>query len=484
MSESDRPLDEDGFLLAHEPAEEGRPDDRIDDERMDEENTFKPEFVRAVEDALEEGDTKAVYELVEPLHPADIADLLELLERQERYQLAAAITDLMTSEVVAELNDYVREDMMEALPPEAVAQIVDQLETDDAVQLIEDLDEADQRAILAEVELEDRIAIQSALSYPEETAGRLMSREFVAVPEHLTVGDLIDYLRDGRDLPDEFFEVFVVDEKHHPVGTCALSWVLRAPRNVALADVMKRDQTLIPVMLDQEEVGLMFQKYNLISAAVVDENDRLVGQMTVDDVVHIISEEAGEDALLMSGAGEGDINEPIREAYSARVRWLIANLGTALVASLIIAMFGAAIEQLVALAVLMPIVASIGGNAGTQTMAVTVRAIATNQLTRSNTRRILLREMRVAVLNGMTIAVLIGLATGAIFSPMLGGVIALAMVINVVIAGLAGVLVPVIFDRLDQDPAVASSVFVTMITDSMGFFAFLGLAVASGIVGS
>ena len=484
MSESDRPLDEDGFLLAHEPAEEGRPDDRIDDERMDEENTFKPEFVRAVEDALEEGDTKAVYELVEPLHPADIADLLELLERQERYQLAAAITDLMTSEVVAELNDYVREDMMEALPPEAVAQIVDQLETDDAVQLIEDLDEADQRAILAEVELEDRIAIQSALSYPEEPAGRLMSREFVAVPEHLTVGDLIDYLRDGRDLPDEFFEVFVVDEKHHPVGTCALSWVLRAPRNVALADVMKRDQTLIPVMLDQEEVGLMFQKYNLISAAVVDENDRLVGQMTVDDVVHIISEEAGEDALLMSGAGDGDINEPIREAYSARVRWLIANLGTALVASLIIAMFGAAIEQLVALAVLMPIVASIGGNAGTQTMAVTVRAIATNQLTRSNTRRILLREMRVAVLNGMTIAVLIGLATGVIFSPMLGGVIALAMVINVVIAGLAGVLVPVIFDRLDQDPAVASSVFVTMITDSMGFFAFLGLAVASGIVGS
>ena len=482
MSESDRPLDEDGFLLAHEPAEEGRPDDRIDDERMDEENTFKPEFVRAVEDALEEGDTKAVYELVEPLHPADIADLLELLERQERYQLAAAITDLMTSEVVAELNDYVREDMMEALPPEAVAQIVDQLETDDAVQLIEDLDEADQRAILAEVELEDRIAIQSALSYPEETAGRLMSREFVAVPEHLTVGDLIDYLRDGRDLPDEFFEVFVVDEKHHPVGTCALSWVLRAPRNVALADVMKRDQTLIPVMLDQEEVGLMFQKYNLISAAVVDENDRLVGQMTVDDVVHIISEEAGEDALLMSGAGDGDINEPIREAYSARVRWLIANLGTALVASLIIAMFGAAIEQLVALAVLMPIVASIGGNAGTQTMAVTVRAIATNQLTRSNTRRILLREMRVAVLNGMTIAVLIGLATGVIFSPMLGGVIALAMVINVVIAGLAGVLVPVIFDRLDQDPAVASSVFVTMITDSMGFFAFLGLAVASGLV--
>jgi len=483
MSESDRPLDDDGFLLARESADEARPDDRIDDERMDEENTLKKEYVEAVEQALEDGDTKTVYELVEPLHPADIADLLELFEREQRYQLAAAITDLMTSEVVAELNDYVREDMMEALPPEAVAQIVDQLETDDAVQLIEDLDEANQRAILAEVEMEDRIAIQSALSYPEETAGRLMSRDFVAVPEHLTVGDLIDFLRDGRDLPDDFYEIFVVDEKHHPVGTCALSWVLRAPRTIPLADVMKRDQTLIPVLLDQEEVGLMFQKYNLISAAVIDENDRLVGQMTVDDVVHIISEEAGEDALLMSGAGEGDINEPIREAYSARVRWLVANLGTALVASLIIALFGAAIEQLVALAVLMPIVASIGGNAGTQTMAVTVRAIATNQLTRSNTRRILIREMRVAVLNGMTIAVLVGVATGVIFTPLLGGVIALAMVINVVTAGLAGVLVPVAFERLDQDPAVASSVFVTMITDSMGFFAFLGLAVACGVTG-
>ncbi|WP_370034484.1 magnesium transporter [Qipengyuania mesophila] len=477
------PLHEDDVMLAEPPVEEGRPDDRIDDERMDEENNLKPEFVRAVADALEDEDAQAVYDLVEPLHPADIADLIELMDKEDRAVLAASITDLMSGEVIAELNDHVREDMMEALPAEAVAQIVEQLETDDAVQLIEDLDEADQRAVLAEIELEDRIAIQSALAYPEETAGRLMSRELVAVPEHLTVGDLIDYLRDSSDLPDEFYEIFVVDEKHHPVGTCALSWIMRAPRAIPLADVMKRDQTLIPVTLDQEEVGLMFQKYNLISAAVVDENERLVGQMTVDDVVHIISEEAGEDALLMSGAGDGDINEPIREAYSARVRWLVANLGTALVASLIIAMFGAAIEQLVALAVLMPIVASIGGNAGTQTMAVTVRAIATNQLTRSNTRRILWREMRVALLNGATVATLVGIATALIFTPQLGGVIALAMVINVAIAGSAGVLVPVGFDRLGQDPAVASSVFVTMITDSMGFFAFLGLAVASGIVG-
>jgi len=481
MSEEEALIVEEDVLV-EAPQEGARPDDRIDDERHDEENRLKPEYIRSVRDALEEEDKAAVYDLVEPLHPADIADLLELLDRDERAELVAAITDLMTGDVIAELNDHVREEMMEALAPEAVATIVEQLETDDAVQLIEDLDEEDQQAILAEVEAEDRAAIESALAYPEETAGRLMNRDFVAVPEHMTVGGLIDYLRETGDLAHDFWEIFIVDEGHHPVGTCALSWVLTTPRSIALTDVMKRDQTLIPVTMDQEELALMFQKYGLISAAVVDDSGRLVGQMTVDDVVHIISEEAGEDVLLLSGAGDGDINEPIGEAYVSRVRWLIANLGTALVASLIIAMFGAAIEKLVALAVLMPIVASIGGNAGTQTMAVSVRAIATNQLTRANTWRILWREFRVALLNGATVAVLIGIATSMIFTPMLGGVIATAMVINIMIAGLAGVLVPVIFERLDQDPAVASSVFVTMITDSMGFFAFLGLAVASGLV--
>lgn len=458
---------------------------------LDEDNRLKPEFVDSVIEALEAEDQGRAYELVEPLHPADIADLFELLDRDQRRQLAAAITDLMTHEVIAELNDYVRDDMIEALPPEAVADIAEQLDTDDAVQLIEDLEPEDQAAILAEMEPEDRAAIESALSYPEETAGRLMQRELVAVPEHLTVGDLIDYTRENDDLPTEFWEVFIVDPTMKPVGTCQLSWILRTPRQVPLTQVMKRDQTLIPVTMDQEEVALRFQKYALISAAVVDETGRLVGQITVDDVVHIIQEEAGEDVMLLSGAGEGDINEPIRDAYSSRVRWLVANLGTALVASVIIAAFGAAIEQLVALAVLMPIVASIGGNAGTQTMAVTVRAIATNQLTRSNTRRMIWRELRVALLNGATIALLIGVATAVVFSfwygggtaATLGGVIAAAMIINVVTAGLAGVAVPVVFDRMDQDPAVASSVFVTMITDSMGFFAFLGLAVASGLVG-
>jgi magnesium transporter len=462
-----------------------------DDQQLDEENRLKPGFVRSVRGALDEGDDGRVYDLVEPLHPADIADLFELLERDERKTLAAAITDLMTGDVIAELNDYVREDMVEALPAAAVAEIAEQLDTDDAVQLIEDLEPEDQRAILAEMDAEDRAAIENALSYPEETAGRLMQRELVAVPEHMTVGDLIDYLREHEELPTEFFEVFVVDPKHHPVGTCALSWILRTPRHIALTDVMKRDQTLIPVGMDQEEVALRFQKYGLISAAVVDPGGRLVGQLTVDDIVHIISEEAGEDALLLSGAGEGDINEPIRDAYSARVRWLVANLLTASVSAAIIYMFGGAIEQLVALAALSPVVASIGGNAGTQTMAVSVRAIAMNQITRSNTRRILWREMRVALANGATIAVLIGVVVALIFSlwlapdvgVKLGVVIAAAMMINIVTAGLAGVAVPVLLDRMDQDPAVASSVFVTMITDSMGFLVFLSLAVASGLVG-
>src|SRR5688500_8692643 len=317
---------------------------REDGTQLDEDNHLKREFVDAVSDALEARDQSRAYDLVEPLHPADIADLFELLERDERQRLAAAITDLLTHEVIAELNDYVREDMIEALPPEAVADIAEQLDTDDAVQLIEDLEPEDQAAILAEMEPEDRAAIESALAYPEESAGRLMQRELVAVPEHLSVGDLIDYLREHDELTTEFWEVFIVDPTHRPVGTCQLSWILRTPRRIPLTDVMKRDQTLIPVTMDQEEVALRFQKYALISAAVVDETGRLVGQITVDDVVHGIQEEAGEDVMLLSGAGDGGINEPIRDAYSSRVRWLVANLGTALVASLIIYQFGAAIE--------------------------------------------------------------------------------------------------------------------------------------------
>lgn len=450
---------------------------------LDEDNRLLPGFVDQVCEALDKGDDEAAYDLVEPLHPADIADLFELVERDYRGPLARAITDLLGADVLTELNDYVRDDVIDALPAAQVAELAGQLETDDAVAIIEEMEEEDQRAVLAELEPADRAAIVDALSFPEESAGRLMQRDLVAVPEHMNVGQLIDYLRENSDLTTEFWEIFIVDPQHRPVGTCQLSWILRTPRHIALADVMKRDQTLIPTDMDQEEVALRFQKYALISAAVVDGAGRLVGQITVDDIIHIVQEEAGEDIFRLSGAGDGDINEPVRETYKTRVRWLIANLGTALVASSVIGFFGGAIEQMVALAVLMPIVAGVGGNAGTQTLAVTVRALATNQLTESNTRRAILREMRIALMNGATIALIAGTATALWFHDAhLGLVIAAAMQTNILLAGLAGVVIPVVLEKFDQDPAVASSIFVTMTTDSMGFLAFLGLAVASGLV--
>ena len=464
-----------------EVADDAAPVVRVDD-RLDKENTLKKDFVRRVRAALETGETGLVYELVEPLHPADVADLFELIDADERPALAKAISDLMSGEVFAELNDHVRELLVESLPAGEVADIAEQLDTDDAVAMLEDLDEDDQQAVLAEMEPEDRAAIETALSYPEESAGRLMSRDFVAVPEHMRVGDLIDFLREDHDLANEFWEVFIVDARHHPVGTCALSWILRAPRHIALTDVMTREQALIPVTMDQEEVALRFQKYALISAAVVDDDGRLVGQITVDDVVHIIQEEAGEDALLLSGAGDGDINEPIKYTIRTRLTWLVVNLGTAVIASSVVGLFQGAIARFALLAVLMPIVSGMGGNAGTQTLAVVVRALATNQITSSNTWRMIIREFSIACANGLSLGILIGSGVGLIFgNPKLGMVIAAAMLINNLVAGLAGILVPVTLDKLKIDPAVSSAVFVTMATDVMGFFSFLGLAVLSGL---
>jgi magnesium transporter len=451
---------------------------------LDEDNRLTRDFVDRVWAAVDKGDTQEAYRLVEPLHEADIADLFELTQSDRRGALAISLGELMSAEVLAEVNDYVREDIIDALPAAQVADLAGQLDTDDAVAIIEDMEEDEQQAVLAQLDPEDRAAIEDALSYAEESAGRIMQRDLVAVPEHMTVGQLIDYLRDNPDLTTEFWEIFVVDPQHKPVGTCRLSWILRTPRKVAVSDIMQHEQTLIPVDMDQEEVALRFQKYALISAAVVDASGRLVGVITADDIVHIIQEEADEDILRLSGAGDGDINEPIADSYKSRVRWLIANLGTAMVGSFIISRFGAAIETMVSLAILMPIVASIGGNAGTQTLAVTVRALATNQLTQSNTMRSIWREIRVAILIGLTVAIIAGLAAGMIFENWrLGAVIATAIVSNITIAGLSGVAIPVILDRLDQDPAVSSSIFVTMITDSMGFLIFLGLAVASGLVG-
>ena len=451
---------------------------------IDKEDRLRPEFVSRVLDAVDEGDVETARRLVEPLHPADVADLIELAARDDREGLVKALAGIVSPDVLAEMNEFVREDLLDELEPQQVADIAGQMETDDAVALIEDLDRDERQAVLERMEPDDRAAVEEALSYPEESAGRLMQRDVCAVPEHWNVGQVIDYLRATDELPTDFWEVFVVNPSHHPVGTCKLSTILRTPRKTPVADVMLSEQTLIPVDMDQEDVALRFQKYGLVSAAVVDDEGRLVGMITVDDIVHIIQEEAGEDVLLLAGVGdEGDINEPVSESYRSRVRWLIANLLTALVGASVIRHFEGAIERLTVLAVLMPIVAGVGGNAGTQTLAVTVRAIATNQLTGSNRWRAVWREIRVALLNGLTVALLIGVGVALVLgSAPLGALIAAAMLANIIVAGCAGVLMPLALERAGADPAVASSVFVTMVTDSMGFFAVLGLATATGIV--
>jgi magnesium transporter len=454
------------------------------DTQLDEDDRLRPAFVAAVLDAVEAGDAEAAHALVEPLHPADIADLFELMPEDRRAALAGAIADLVDADVFAELNDYVREDLIDALDARQVADIASELDTDDAVAIIEDMDVEDQREVLRAMEPDDRAAIEEALSFPEESAGRLMQRDLVAVPEHWSVGDTLDYLRHHDELTTDFWEVFVVDPAHRPVGTCSLSWILRTPRGVAIADVMAREQTLIPVDMDQEEVALRFQKYALISAAVVDLSGRLVGMITVDDIVHIIQAEAGEDALRLAGAGEGDINEPLRLTVRTRMFWLVVNLGTAIFASSVVGLFQGTIATFALLAVLMPIVSGMGGNAGTQTLTVVVRALATNQLTSSNTRWMILRELRIALANGLMLGALIGLGTFAIFhNPNLSVVIGCAMVINNLTAGLGGVLVPMTLDRMNVDPAVSSAVFVTTLTDTMGFFSFLGLATLWGLHG-
>ena len=453
-----------------------------DQQAMDAEDRLRPEFVDKVLDAVAAGDDATARELVEPLHPADVADLIELAARDEREGLVKALAGIVDADVLAEMNEHVREALIEALEPEQVADLAGQMETDDAVAILEDLEEDEQRAVLRAMEPDDRAAIEEALTYPEESAGRLMQRDLIAVPEHWKVGQVIDYLRSSDELTDDFWEVFVVSPNHHPIGTCKLSTILRSPRSSQVRDIMMEEQTLVPVDMDQEDVALRFQKYALVSAAVVDNSGRLVGMITVDDIVHIIQEEAGEDVLLLSGAGDGDINEPIGETVRRRLTWLVVNLGTAIIAASVVGLFQGEISRLVALAVLMPIVAGMGGNAGTQTMAVTVRALATNQLTSSNTQRMIFREFRIALSNGLALGALIGVGVWLLFGRGdLGTVIALAMLITNLTAGLSGILIPVALEKANVDPAVSSAVFVTMMTDVMGFFSFLGLAALWGL---
>ena len=442
------------------------------------ETPLTPVFVRRVVTALDQVDGDEARSLVLPLRPADCAELLDLLRSDERRYLVEILGSDLHADVLSELAEGIRNEVMELLDSDVIAAALREMETDDAVYVIEDMAKHEQREILAQLPADDRAAIERSLEYPEDSAGRLMQRELVAVPPFWDVGQMIDYMRQSDDLPDEFYEIFVVDPSHRPVGTLPLYRAMRSSRDVKISDLMIHQQTLLGVEVDREDVARKFEKYDLISAAVVDGEGRLVGVITVDDIVEVIADEASEDIMLMGGVGsEESVTDSVFETTRGRFAWLFLNLLTAIMASLVISLFDATIEHMVALAVLMPIVASMGGNAGTQTMTIAVRSLATRDLVSMNARRIVMREVLVGLANGLMFATLMGIIGGLWFSNLtLGLVLAAAMVVNMAVAGLAGILIPLGLEKMKVDPAVSSAVFLTTVTDVVGFFAFLGMA--------
>ena len=443
----------------------------------DEDGALTAEFVRSVSASLAEDDQAAVRELTKGLHAADLADLIEQLRRSERVDLIDKLGRTFNVEAYPELEEDVRDELMEVLPNSTIASAVRKLDTDDALYLIEELDEADREEILKKVPRTERDTLKRGLDYPEDTAGRHMQTNFVAVPQFWSVGQTIDYMRETEELPDNFYEIYVTDEGFHTTGFVPVSHILRTPRDKKISDVEKKHTIIFTVTDPIEDVAYKFEQYNLTSAAVVDDDGRLVGSLTIDDMVDVIQDEAEEDILRLGGVGDEEITSSITSTLRSRFGWLAVNLFTAIFASWVISLFDATIQQMVALAVLMPIVASMGGNAGTQTMTVVVRALATRDLGPANAMRVVGRECAVAMINGLLFAAIIGSFSWWWFgSNQLGMVIAIAMVVNMLVAGLAGILIPLGLDYFDIDPAVASGVFVTTVTDVIGFFAFLGLA--------
>jgi len=435
------------------------------------------DMVRSVSDALDVGNTEDARKIAADLHEADLADLLENLDRDERLQLTQALGNDFDLEVLTYLDDWVREEIVEALEPRHLASSLADLHSDDAVDIIEDLDEEAQQRVLAALPKADRLVIEESLSFPEDSAGRIMQRELLAVPSNWTVGETIDYMRAAKDLPDDFYDLYIVDPKHQPLGYVPLSRVLRTRRPVKLTEIMTDDMRTVPVTMDQEEVAYLFRQYGMVSAPVVDEAGRLIGVVTVDDVVHIIDEEAEEDLLKLAGVQETDLYSAVLDTTKARFTWLLVNLFTAVAASVVIGLFEGTLQQIVALAVLMPIVASMGGNAGTQTLTVAVRAIAMRDLSAGNALRFVGKELLVGLINGVMFAVVAGVVAWLWFdTPMIGVIIGIAMLINLVAAALSGALVPLGLEKVGVDPAVASSVVLTTVTDVIGFLAFLGLA--------
>jgi magnesium transporter len=443
-----------------------------------EEDGLEPARVDAILDAVEAGDAARVTALLDPLHAADIADLLEQIGSTERAALLALSSREIDGEILSEIDESIREEVIEALPPEQVAEAMRELDTDDVVDILEDLEPPQQGRILQALDSADRVAVEQALAYPEYSAGRLMQREVVVAPQHWTVGETIDYLRQADSLPDQFYHVILTDPRMKPIGYATLGRVLSARRETRLADITEDSFRTIEATDPEADVAYIFNQYHLISCPVVDAGGRLVGVITIDDAMNVLDEEHEEDMLLLAGVGEeSSISDGAFETVKSRLPWLVVNLFTASISAFVISRFEATIAALVALAALMPIVASTGGIAGTQSLAVAVRALATRDLTAANARRVVLRELGAGVLNGIALALILGAAGGLIFWDLrLGVVLAMAMIVNQIVAALGGVLVPLTLERFGFDPALASGTFVTTLTDVMGFFAFLGLA--------
>jgi len=453
------------------------PVEDLEDLALGDDYALNPDYVDMVVDAADRGDTERLRELVHALEPADVADLMGFLSAGYREAVIPVLDPEWLGEIIAELEDNLREEVLEATPSVTLARALEDLDSDDAADVIDDMDHRKRAQVLAAMGEGDRAAIETTLSYEDETAGRLMQREFLAAPQFWTVGQTLDHVRQAGDsLPELFFDVYVVDPSFTPVGALPISLLLTSKLETPLAELMEA-VTEITVDMDQEEVAYIFDKYHLISAPVVEAGGRLVGQITVDDIVGVIREEAGEDILALANVSDVGRDATVIDIVRSRLPWLLLNLVTATIAVSGIALFQEEISKLVALAVLMPIVSSLGGNAGTQTLAVAVRSLASKELTAANAGRIVGRELLVGVMNGLTLALVMGAAVYVFYgNPRLSATVAMALVVNIFTAAVGGILAPLALEKMGRDPAVSSSIFVTFLTDFAGFFSVLLIA--------
>ena len=437
---------------------------------------FNKEFINTFSEKIQLNDVQFVNQTLKDLHESDVANLIENLSDETRTKLIEIEAFNIDPDIFIELNESIQSEVLQLLSIDSIINIIKRLESDDSIQILENLEKSKKDSVLNKLPPKDKFLLEEGLSYPEDSAARIMQREFTAVPSNWSVGQTIDYVRENKDLPKEFLEIFIVDNDFKPVGTVPSSRVLRSSRESKMNSIMAEMPVLIPVNMDKEEVGHTFENYSLVSAGVINKDNKLVGMITADDVVTVVQEEAEEDVLRLAGVGDEEITDSVIIKTKRRFNWLLLNLFTALLATWVISNFGASIEQMVALAFLMPIVASMGGNAGMQTLAVTIRAIATKELSSSNFNRVVGKEFVIGVLNGIIFAIITAIIVQLWFKEInLSLLIGVSMILNMIVAGLFGILVPVSLKKMNIDPALASSVFVTTITDVIGFLSFLGL---------